>query len=80
VLNASWEDVLPSRGPFAVPFFDGGAKEGALGLAVSLLAPGGILIKDDHDAQGVIPSFTRVAAPRSAADSLQVAEPQLAQT
>ncbi len=47
VLNARWEDVLPNRGPFDVLFFDGGTREETLGLAVSLLAPGGILVKDD---------------------------------
>ena len=47
VLNASWEDVLPSRAPFDLLFFDGGTKDETLGLVVSLLAPGGILVKDD---------------------------------
>lgn len=47
VLNARWEDVLPSRAPFDVLFFDGGTRDETLGLAVSLLAPGGILVKDD---------------------------------
>lgn len=47
VLNASWEDVLPSRAPFDLLFFDGGTRDETLGLAISLLAPGGILVKDD---------------------------------
>jgi len=47
VLNARWEDVLPTRGPFDLIFFDGGTREESLELAVSLLAPGGILVKDD---------------------------------
>lgn len=47
VLNASWEDVLPERAPFDLIFFDGGTREATLALAVSLLAPGGILLKDD---------------------------------
>jgi predicted O-methyltransferase YrrM len=47
VLNANWEDVLPRRGPFDLIFFDGGTRAETLNLAVGLLAPGGILIKDD---------------------------------
>lgn len=47
VLNVRWEDVLPSRAPFDLLFFDGGTRDETLGLAISLLAPGGILVKDD---------------------------------
>lgn len=47
VLNAGWEDVLPERAPFDVLFFDGGTRQGSLRHAVDLLAPGGILVKDD---------------------------------
>ena len=47
VLNARWEDVLPRRGPFDLVFFDGGTRGATLALVVSLLAPGGILVKDD---------------------------------
>jgi predicted O-methyltransferase YrrM len=47
VLNANWEDVLPQRGPFDLIFFDGGTRGETLNLAIELLAPGGILIKDD---------------------------------
>jgi predicted O-methyltransferase YrrM len=47
VLNANWEDVLPQRGPFDLIFFDGGTRAKTLTLAIELLAPGGILIKDD---------------------------------
>jgi predicted O-methyltransferase YrrM len=47
ILNGSWEDVLPERGPFDLIFFDGGARDGTLDRVVSLLAPGGILVKDD---------------------------------
>jgi predicted O-methyltransferase YrrM len=47
VVNAPWEHVLPARAPFDLIFFDGGTRGPTLELAVSLLAPGGILIKDD---------------------------------
>ncbi|HSC73787.1 MAG TPA: class I SAM-dependent methyltransferase [Gaiellaceae bacterium] len=47
ILNARWEDVLPDRGPFDLVFFDGGTRDGTLDLVVTLLAPGGILVKDD---------------------------------
>ena len=47
VLQGRWEDVLPDRGPFDLIFFDGGTRDDSLDLAISLLAPGGILIKDD---------------------------------
>jgi predicted O-methyltransferase YrrM len=47
VVNAGWEDVLPGHAPFDLIFFDGGTRGQTLALAVSLLAPGGILIKDD---------------------------------
>jgi predicted O-methyltransferase YrrM len=47
VLHGRWEDVLPQRGPFDLVFFDGGTRGDTIELAVSLLAPGGILVKDD---------------------------------
>jgi predicted O-methyltransferase YrrM len=47
VLHAGWEDVLPERGPFDLLFFDGGTRASSLARAVDLLAPGGILVKDD---------------------------------
>lgn len=47
ILHARWEDVLPGRGPFDLIFFDGGTRDETLALAISLLAPGGILVKDD---------------------------------
>jgi len=47
VLNARWEDVLPSRGPFDLIFFDGGTRAETLSLVIEMLAPGGVLIKDD---------------------------------
>jgi predicted O-methyltransferase YrrM len=47
MLNGRWEDLLPARGPFDLVFFDGGTRGDTIELAVSLLAPGGILVKDD---------------------------------
>lgn len=47
VLNARWEEVLPPRAPFDLLFFDGGTRRETLELAIGLLAPGGILVKDD---------------------------------
>jgi predicted O-methyltransferase YrrM len=47
VLNAAWEDVLPQRGPFDLLFFDGGTRGETIELAISLLRPGGVLVKDD---------------------------------
>ncbi len=47
VLNAAWEDVLPQRGPFDLLFFDGGTRGATIELAISLLTPGGVLVKDD---------------------------------
>jgi predicted O-methyltransferase YrrM len=47
VIDGPWEDVLPHRGPFDVIFFDGSTGAATLPLAISLLAPGGVLVKDD---------------------------------
>ena len=47
LLNGRWEDLLPARGPFDVVFFDGGTRGDTIELAISLLAPGGVLVKDD---------------------------------
>jgi predicted O-methyltransferase YrrM len=47
VLNGNWQDVLPERGPFDLIFFDGGTREETLNLAIELLAPGGVIVKDD---------------------------------
>src|SRR4051812_6481322 len=44
VLEGDWRDVLPQHGPFDVVFADGGV---AYDRVVDLLAPGGIVIKDD---------------------------------
>lgn len=47
ILNGRWEDLLPERGPFDLIFFDGGTRDETLDLVISLLAPGGLLLKDD---------------------------------
>jgi len=47
LVNGRWEDVLPERGPFDLIFFDGGTRSTTLELVITLLAPGGLLIKDD---------------------------------
>ena len=44
VLEGDWRDHLPQRGPFDALFADGG---GDYGSVIDLLAPGGILVKDD---------------------------------
>jgi predicted O-methyltransferase YrrM len=44
VLEGDWRELLPERGPFDVVFADGGV---AYDEVADLLAPGGILIKDD---------------------------------
>jgi predicted O-methyltransferase YrrM len=46
LLEAMWQDVLPQRGPFDLVFFDGGQRSN-LNDVIELLAPGGILVKDD---------------------------------
>jgi predicted O-methyltransferase YrrM len=45
-LTGDWRDHLPARAPFEFLFFDGGRFEEAAD-AVDLLAPGGLLVKDD---------------------------------
>jgi predicted O-methyltransferase YrrM len=44
VVHGDWLDVLPARAPFDVVFADGGV---AYDRVADLLAPGGILVKDD---------------------------------
>ena len=44
VLEGDWREVLPPRGPFDLVFADGGV---AYDLVADLLAPGGIVVKDD---------------------------------
>lgn len=50
VINARWQDVLPSRAPFDLVFLDGGGPGeivDAVPVLIDLLAPGGMLVKDD---------------------------------
>ena len=47
LVHGRWEDALPARGPFDLIFFDGGTRGETLDLAITLLAPGGVLVKDD---------------------------------
>jgi predicted O-methyltransferase YrrM len=49
VVHGRWGDVLPERAPFDLLFADGGLRTAVNGyeLSVSLLATGGILVKDD---------------------------------
>lgn len=44
VVVGDWREVLPARGPFDLVFADGGV---AYDLVADLLAPGGIVVKDD---------------------------------
>lgn len=48
LVEGRWQDVLPGRGPFDLIFFDGGARDGdSYDAVIGLLAPGGLLVKDD---------------------------------
>jgi predicted O-methyltransferase YrrM len=50
IVNARWQDVLRSRGPFDLVFLDGGERDEiveAVPAVIEMLAPGGILVKDD---------------------------------
>jgi predicted O-methyltransferase YrrM len=47
VLLGRWQDVLPERAPFDLLFLDAGVREGDATEALALLAPGGIVVKDD---------------------------------
>jgi predicted O-methyltransferase YrrM len=46
LLVGDWREHLPQRAPFELLFFDGGRFEEAAD-AIDLLAPGGLLVKDD---------------------------------
>jgi predicted O-methyltransferase YrrM len=46
LVAGDWRDVLPARAPFDFLFFDAGRLDEAP-EAVGLLAPGGLLLKDD---------------------------------
>lgn len=50
LVNARWEEVLPARSPFDLIFFDGGTSDeiaDQLDQVIGMLAPGGVLVKDD---------------------------------
>jgi predicted O-methyltransferase YrrM len=47
VVHGRWQEVLPGRGPFDLVFLDAGVREGDALQALELLAPGGIVVKDD---------------------------------
>jgi predicted O-methyltransferase YrrM len=47
VIRGRWQDVLPGRAPFDLVFCDAGMTPDSLALAISMLAPGGVLVKDD---------------------------------
>lgn len=47
VVLGRWQDVLPPRGPFDLVFSDGGSRDEDAARVIDLLAPGGILVKDD---------------------------------
>jgi len=42
-----WRELLPERGPFDLIFLDAGDAAASAALAISMLADGGILVKDD---------------------------------
>jgi predicted O-methyltransferase YrrM len=46
LLVGDWREHLPARGPYELLFFDAGRAEESQS-AVDLLAPGGLLVKDD---------------------------------
>jgi predicted O-methyltransferase YrrM len=49
LLEGDWRDVLPGRGPFELLFLDSGdwKEEPYRQQALDLVAPGGLLLKDD---------------------------------
>jgi predicted O-methyltransferase YrrM len=47
MLLGDWRELLPERGPFDLVFLDAGDAAESAELAISMLADGGILIKDD---------------------------------
>ena len=42
-----WRELIPDRGPFDLIFLDAGDAANSAELAISMLAEGGILVKDD---------------------------------
>ena len=53
-----WRDVLPGRAPFDFLFFDAGRLDESPGI-VDLLAPGGLLLKDDLTPDWPVPDPVR---------------------
>ncbi len=48
LLVGDWRELLPSRAPFDLLFADGGLREAdAWEAALALVAPGGLIVKDD---------------------------------
>jgi predicted O-methyltransferase YrrM len=50
LINARWQEVLSARGPFDFVFLDGGGRDEiveSVPALIDLLAPGGMLVKDD---------------------------------
>jgi predicted O-methyltransferase YrrM len=48
LLVGNWRALLPPLGPFELVFADGGLREaGAWEAALALVAPGGLIVKDD---------------------------------
>jgi predicted O-methyltransferase YrrM len=49
LLEGDWRDLLPQRGPFGLLFLDSGdwKEEPYRRLALGLVEPGGLLVKDD---------------------------------
>ena len=42
-----WRELIPDRGPFDLIFLDAGDAANSAELAISMLAEGGILVKDE---------------------------------
>jgi predicted O-methyltransferase YrrM len=44
---ADWRELMPERGPYDFIFLDAGDAAASADLAISMLADGGVLVKDD---------------------------------
>jgi predicted O-methyltransferase YrrM len=55
VLEGDWRDHLPQRAPFDVVFADGGVGYDEV---IALLAPGGVVVKDDLTPGGAVEGDT----------------------